>query len=106
MQQGSTEKKAPEEAPSASGVRDVDEGGGCRPPYPRKKEKGVGVEATPTECATEGAREARPRPRLLRGTHSRTHLEPAREVAVYRPPIPPLGCLFSFFLFQKESEER
>ena len=54
MQQGSTEKKAPEEAPSASGVRDVDEGGGCRPPYPRKKEKGVGVEATPTEWAAEG----------------------------------------------------
>ena len=68
-----------ETAPSAKGMRNVDEGRGRRPPDPRKKEKGVGVEATPTECAAEGAREARPRPRLLRGTHSRTHLEPARE---------------------------
>ena len=72
-------KKTRETAPSAKGTRSVDGGRGRRPPDPRKKEKGVGVEATPTECAAEGAREARPRPSLLRGTRSRTHLEPARE---------------------------
>ena len=49
-----------EAAPSAKGMRNVDEGRGRRPPDPRKKEKGVGVEATPTECAAEGAREAGP----------------------------------------------
>merc|ERR1712086_1155744 len=72
-------KKTRETAPSAKGKRSVDGGRGRRPPDPRTKEKGVGVEETPTECAAEGAREARPRPRLLRGTRSRTHLEPARE---------------------------
>ena len=50
-----------EAAPSAKGMRNVDEGRGRRPPDPRKKEKGVGVEATPTGCAAEGAREAGPR---------------------------------------------
>ena len=70
-------KKTRQTAPSAKGTRSVDGGRGRRPPDPRKKEKGVGVEATQTECAAEGAREARPRPSLLRGTRSRTRLEPA-----------------------------
>ena len=70
MQQGSTEKKAPEEAPSATGVRGVDEGGGCRPPYPRKKEKGVGVEATPA-VATASAYALQAIPTCA-GTHMKT----------------------------------
>ena len=63
--QGNSKKKTKEAAPSAKGKRSVDRGRGRRPPDPRKKEKGVGVEATQTECAAEGAREARPRASLL-----------------------------------------
>ena len=44
-----------ETAPSAKGMRNVDEGRGRRPPDPRKKEKGVGVEAEECQEDPEGA---------------------------------------------------